>query len=76
MNVNDLLDSLRTNNPPYLEITASDEPMIYVEVRIDSDTQYLTRIDSEQDIESMNAFIRAEMAKRKQQQREGVKQDE
>lgn len=46
--------------------------MIYVEVRIDSDTQYLARIESEKDIEALNVFIHMEMEMRKHVQ--GVEQ--
>lgn len=35
---------------------------IFVEVRVDSDTQYLTRIESERDIETLILFLRAEIA--------------
>lgn len=37
---------------------------IFVEVRVDQDTQYLSRIETEEDVKSLNRFIRAEMAKR------------
>lgn len=36
---------------------------IFVEVRVDQDTQYLTRIEGEKDIETLNLFLRAEIAK-------------